>query len=165
MVLVNENCKQNFTTGDFTVRCEREFNNCQRKQTFSLISDVRLTSSSTCIPINGTTSNGWCYRLTLMYKGTVIDTQTNLLTCSYSELRTLMGAGVSYELNSYQENGDDTVLHLTTATFSCTDSFSTLSGASQATCVNGQWVDGGVRSCLQVSTGNQAHTIVSCSQD
>ena len=161
MVKVNENCVENITTGDFSVIFESELQSCQVLPTF-LSSVIQLNSSSTCLPFHGNLSDGWCYRVTLTYQGTVIDTQTNynFATCSISELEDFVGTGVTYQLAGSQNQDGTGVSHLTTVTFSCSETFSELSGVTQTTCMDGQWVDKDIRLCLQMYTGTYHHSIL-----
>ena len=154
MVVVNEDCVENITTGDFSVLFQKEFKSCQVQSNFSS-SMVQLTSRSTCLPFDGDVSDGWCYRVSLMYQGTVIGTQTNIdfATCLVSELESFLGVDVTYELDRLV-NEDGAVHHSTMATISCSGTFLELLGASQAVCVNGEWSDTETRLCFQMSRGN-----------
>ncbi len=64
--------------------------------------------------------------------------------CSIASLEMFLNEGVSYVLNNRAVNG--MVLHHTRATLSCTFPMS-LSGSSETTCFNGEWMSSSERSC------------------
>ena len=106
--------------------------------------NTSLSAHSTCIPV-GSGTGDFCYQAALMYYNTVIDKGTNLNfdPCSIADLQSLLGAGVSYQLDGVESGGN--VSHLTTATLTCRQSFTSLIGSSQSVCVNGQWDTSEVR--------------------
>ena len=111
-----------------------------------------LSAHSTCVDV-GSGTGDFCYQATLMYGDTVIDTCTNLnfAACSTNELQSLLGPGVSYRLNGVENGGNAS--HLTTATLSCSGTFVSLIGATQTTCIGGQWDTTGVWTCQQSYSG------------
>ena len=88
-----------------------------------------------------------------MYQDMAIDSITNLnfAPCSIAELQSFLGAGVSYQLDGVESGGN--VSHLTTATLTCSGSFTSLVGSSQSVCIDGQWDTAEVRVCQQSCSG------------
>ena len=88
-----------------------------------------------------------------MYQDMAIDFVTNLnfAPCSIAELQSFLGTGVSYQLDGVESGGN--VSHLTTATLTCSGSFTSLVGSSQSVCVDGQWDTAEVRVCQQSCSG------------
>ena len=107
-----------------------------------------LSANSSCLPVGSASREfEFCYRATILYEDTVINSITNLnfATCSIADLQSFLGAGVSYQLDGVESGGS--VSHLTTATLSCGSVSEDLSGTSHTTCTDGVWDTTEMRSC------------------
>ena len=152
-VNISQDCLENVTNRGFTVQLQYAFGSCINL----CVSDYTMTTAplsaySSCVPV-GSGTGDFCYRATLMYQDMAIDSITNLnfAPCSIADLQTFLGAGVSYQLNGVESGGN--VSHLTTATLTCSGSFTSLVGSSQSVCVDGQWDTAEVRVCQQSCSG------------
>ena len=145
------------TNGDFRVQLLYAFGSCRklRLSDYAVLTTPVSTYSS-CLSV-GSGSGDFCYRATLLYDNTIIDSITNLNfnTCSIAELQSFLRAGVSYQLDGVESGGS--VSHLTTATLSCSSAAEDLSGASHTTCNDGVWDSTEMRSC----SCKHAHTHLS----
>ena len=85
-------------------------------------STIQLMPRSACAPVASSTN--LCYRATLMYNGIIIGTYANLdfAVCPVSVLPSFLADGAS-----------GNVSHRTTATLSCTETFTSVSGAAVVT--------------------------------
>ena len=137
----------NITNGAFSVQLLYAFGSCRklRLSDYAVLT-TPLSTHSSCLSV-GSGSGDFCYRATLLYDNTLIDSITNLNfnTCSIADLQTFLGAGVSYQLDRVESGGS--VSHLTTATLSCESVSEGLSGASHTTCTDGVWDSNEMRSC------------------
>ena len=137
----------NITNGDFHVQLLHAFGSCRklRLSDYAVLT-TPLSVHSSCLPV-GSGTGRFCYRATLLYDDTIIDSITNLNfnTCSTGDLQTFLGAGVSYQLDGVESGGN--VSHLTTATLSCGSVTEDLSGASHTICTDGVWDSTEMRSC------------------
>ena len=138
----------NITNGDFHVQLLHAFGSCRklRLSDYAVLTTPTLSVHSSCLPVGSGTGH-FCYRATLLYDDTIIDSITNLNfnTCSTADLQTFLGAGVSYQLDGVEIGGS--VSHLTTATLSCGSASEDLSGASHTICTDGVWDSTEMRSC------------------
>ena len=137
----------NITNGDFRVQLLYAFGSCRKLRLLDYaVLTTPLSTHSSCLPV-GSGSGDFCYRATLLYDNTIIDSITNLNfnTCSIADLQTFLGAGVSYQLDGVESGGS--VSHLTTATLSCSSVAQDLSGASHTICTDGVWNSTEMRSC------------------
>ena len=137
----------NITNGDFLVQLLYAFGSCRklRLSDYAVLT-TPLSVHSSCLPVGSGTSD-FCYRATLLYDNTIIDSNSNLNfnTCSIADLQTFLGAGVSYQLDGVESGGS--VSHLTTATLSCGSVSEDLSRTSHTTCTDGVWDSSEMRSC------------------
>ena len=152
-VNISQDCLENVTDGGFTVQLQYAFGRCIKLR----VSDYTMTTAllsaySSCVPV-GSGNGDFCYRATLMYQDMAIDSITNLnvAPCSIAKLQSFLGPGVSYQLDGVESGGN--VSHLTTATVTCSGSFTSLVGSSQSVCVDGQWDTAEVRVCQQSCSG------------
>ena len=148
---LGQNCTSE-QNGNFAILLQQVSGVCQNVRPSDLnASTVQLTSWSTCAPV--VSSTNLCYRATLTYNGLIIDTQTNLdfAGCPVSVLDSFLADGVSYQLDGEATSGN--VSHLTTVILSCTETFSSLSGAAVVTCVDSQWNNTGIRWCSRSCAG------------
>ena len=143
---VTINC-MNITNGDFRVQLLYAFGSCRKLHLSDYaVLTTPVSTHSSCLPVASGTGD-FCYRATLLYDDTIIDSIANLNfnTCSIADLQSFLGAGVSYQLDEVESGGN--VSHLTTATLSCGSVAEDLSGASHTTCNDGVWDSTEIRSC------------------
>ena len=113
---------------------------------------------SACTPVASSTN--LCYHATLIYNGIVIGTYANcdFAGCPVSVLPSFLADGVSYQLDGQVTSGN--VSHRTTAALSCTETFSSVSGAAVVTCVDGQWNNMDIRWCSKSCAGKHYNVIL-----
>ena len=151
-VNINQDCLEDVTTGAFSIQLRYAFGNCRELRPSAYTTSITtLSAHSTCVPV-GSGTGGFCYEITLIYQDRVIETENlNFAPCSIAELQSFLGAGVSYQLDGVESGGS--VSHPTTATLTCSGSFTSLVGSSQSVCVDGQWDTAEVRVCQQSCSG------------
>ena len=143
---MNINCL-NTTNGYFHVRLIYAFGSCRKLRLLDYaVLTTPVSTHSSCLPV-GSGTGDFCYRATLLYDNTIIDsiTNLNLNICSIADLHFFLGTGVSYQLDGLESGGS--VSHLTTATLSCGSVSEDLSGASYTTCTDGVWDSTEMSSC------------------
>ena len=155
---LGQNCVSE-QSGNFDIQFEEGSGVCRDllPSDFST-STIQLMPRSACAPVASSTN--LCYRATLMYNGIVISTYANreFAGCPVSVFPSFLADGVSYQLDGEVTTGN--VSHLTTATLSCTETFTSVSGAAVVTCVDGQWNNMGIRWCSRSFAGKHYNVII-----
>ena len=141
---IRTECVEDVSSQDFSVSLVYVNGRCQTVDDLPNRSatETIASPSGVCIPV-GTSSNvELCYRATLMYQGTVVDTKANSVrrSCPVCSLDDLLGPDAVHDLVPGM------VPHSTLAMLSCRLGY-TFSGVSEALCTDGTWIMSGPISC------------------
>ena len=148
---IESDCVEEGTSGNFSVSLEYGVGMCktiadlQRTET---VMETITSPSGVQISVGTTSAAQLCFNVTLLCNNRTVDKTSNLdfSGCPISTLLPLLGSEVTLTL-SFAADNNGIVPHLTIATFSCSSAVSMLTGASEATCVDGNWMIKGSTSC------------------